>query len=131
MCGYQFVNYFRFRLFTNITKFIVDEREEINYNLSQLYKCISVDFNSFFDKILNRQTRILDNLDKHECNEPLEKLLSNIFKLQVKVWKKASNCLRHKNKLSDRKNENLKNMFDYIKALLNKIEEIFKTQQKI
>ena len=56
---------------------------------------------SLFEKISKRQIKILENLDKQQCNELLNQLLSNIFNLQVKIWKK---CLRKRSKLSDKKN---------------------------
>ena len=89
--------------------------KKINYNLSQLDKCISVDFNSFYDKILNRQTKILEGLNKQQCNELLNQLLSNIFNLQVKIWKNASDCLTHSSKLYEEGNKNFKDTCDQIK----------------
>ena len=39
---------------------------------------------------------------------------------------KSNNCLRHKSKLSDERNESFKDTFDHIKAVLDIIEDLFK-----
>ena len=78
-----------------------------------------------FDKISNRQTKILENLNKQKSDENLKQFLSNIFNLQVKVWK----CLVH-SKIFDKRNKDLKDTFDYMKYMLNKIEDLFKTTSK-
>ena len=86
-----------------------------------------VQFLYYIKKIPSLLNKIIEDLNIQECNELMKQLLRNIFSLQVKVWNKASNCLIHKSKLSDEKNKNLKDLFDYIKAILDKFENLFKT----
>ena len=42
---------------------------------------------SLYEKKLDRQTKLLENLNKQKFNELLKELLLHIFNLQLKVWK--------------------------------------------
>ena len=110
------------RLFTDVLKLINDEQKEHENNIDQLETHISVA--TLYKKILDRQNKILSDLNKLNCNDHLILFIRNVFNLQVKVWKKASNCLRYKSKLSDKRNVNLKEAFDHLKLLLVKIEDV-------
>ena len=112
------------RFFTIVLKIINDEQKKHVNNIDQLEKGVLV--SQLYEKTSSRLDKIIEDLNKQKCNELLKQLLRNVFSLQIKVWKKASNCLIHKSKLSAKKNENLKDLFDYIKAILDMIKDLFK-----
>ena len=113
------------RFFTIVLEIINDEQNKHVHNISQLEKRGTISL--LYKKIPSRLNKIIEDLNIQKCNELMKQLLRNIFSLQVKVWKKASNCLIHRSKLSDEKNKNLKGLFDYITAILDRIEDLFKT----
>ena len=70
-------------LFTNVLKFVNDERKVHENNICLLKKAVSVAL--LYDEISKRQNKILDDLNKQNCNENFILFLQSIFNLQVKV----------------------------------------------